>query len=398
MLKWQGFKFETRLNGKQLRKVRRFAGACRFVYNKALALCKDRYIRKEKYLGYVGLAALLPTWKQEFDWLSDVPAQALQQSLKDLDQAYINFFKKRANSPVFRKKSKRDSFRIPQGFEVDSANGRVKLPKLGWIRYRKSRDIEGKPKNITVSLGDGKIFISIQTEREVNQPLHPSTSVVGLDWGVKRFYTLSDGIYEEGLAPLKEFLPKLRQLQRRLSRKRRFSKNWQKAKARVAKIHTKIANIRKDFIHKATDEISKNHAVIFFEDLHTLRLSKSVKGTSEKPGKSVKAKSGLNRSILDASPYQMRRQLEYKTQWRGGLAFAVPPRNTSRRCPQCGFVSRENRKTQEKFVCVNCGFSSNADLVGAINIKEAGLALLACSQSSPELRASWQEPAEGICA
>jgi hypothetical protein len=117
------------------------------------------------------LAALLPAWKQEFGWPSDVPAQALQQSLKDLDQAYINFFKDRANSPVFRKKSKKDSFRIPQGFEVDSANGRVKLPKLGWIRYRKSRDMEGKPKNITVSLGNGKIFISIQTEREVNQPL-----------------------------------------------------------------------------------------------------------------------------------------------------------------------------------------------------------------------------------
>jgi putative transposase len=124
------------------------------------------------------LAALLPAWKQEFGWPSDVPAQALQQSLKDLDQAYINFFKDRANSPVFRKKSKKDSFRIPQGFEVASANGRVKLPKLVWIRYRKSRDMEGKPKNITVSLGNGKIFISIQTERQVNQPLHPSTSVV----------------------------------------------------------------------------------------------------------------------------------------------------------------------------------------------------------------------------
>ena len=112
--------------------MRRFAGACRFVYNNALALTKDRCTRKEKRLGYVGLAALLPAWKQEFGWPSDVPAQALQQSLKDLDQAYINFFKDRANSPVFRKKSKKDSFRIPQGFEVDSANGRVKLPKLGW--------------------------------------------------------------------------------------------------------------------------------------------------------------------------------------------------------------------------------------------------------------------------
>jgi putative transposase len=186
------------------------------------------------------LAALLPTWKQEFDWLSDVPAQALQQSLKDLDQAYINFFKKRANSPVFRKKSKRDSFRIPQGFEVDSANGRVKLPKLGWIRYRNSRDIEGKPKNITVTLGNGRAFISIQTERDVEQPLHPSTSVVGLGretllhpfgWHLRRWSCSLERVSAEAEA--------VTALQRRLSRKRRFSKNWQKAKARVAKIHTK---------------------------------------------------------------------------------------------------------------------------------------------------------------
>jgi putative transposase len=108
------------------------------------------------------LAALLPAWKQEFGWPSDVPAQALQQSLKDLDQAYINFFKDRANSPVFRKKSKKDSFRIPQGFEVDSANGRVKLPKLGWIRYRKSRDMEGKPKKIPCSEKDFSTYLKAE--------------------------------------------------------------------------------------------------------------------------------------------------------------------------------------------------------------------------------------------
>src|SRR5690348_9153955 len=397
MLRWQGFKFEMRLNGKQLRELRRFAGACRFVYNKALALNNERYVKKEKRLGYAALSALLPTWKQEYSWLSEAPAQALQQSLKDLEQAYANFFQKRAGFPALHKKGQNDSFRIPQDFEVDNENGRVKLPKCEWIRYRKSRDIEGKPKKITVTVRNEKAFVSIQTEREVDQPVHASTSVLGLDWGVKRFYTLSTGEYKESLSPLKVFLPKLKKSQRRLSYKRKFSKNWQKAKTRVAKLHTKIANFRKDFIHKVTNDLSKNHAVIFFEDLQVSNLSKSAKGTTANQGKkNVKAKSSLNRSILDASPHEMRRQLEYKMQWRGGLAIAVPPQNTSRRCPKCGHVSRENRKTQARFHCVSCGFSSNADWVGAVNIKEAGLALLACSQSSPEVRASWQEPTEGI--
>jgi putative transposase len=157
VLRRQGFKFETRLNGEQLRKVRGFAGACRFVYNKALALNNDRFDGKEKRLRYVDLAALLPAWKQDFSWLSDAPVQALQQSLKHLERAYTNYFQKRANCPTFRKKGKREAFRIPQDFEVDNANGRVKLPKLGWICYRKSREIEGKPKNITVTLRNGKV-------------------------------------------------------------------------------------------------------------------------------------------------------------------------------------------------------------------------------------------------
>jgi putative transposase len=127
-------------------------------------------------------------------------------------------------------------------------------------------------------------------------------------------------------------------------------------------------------------------------------MSKSARGSQEKHGKNVKRKSGLNRAVLDASPFELRRQLQYKRTWRGGLLVAVPPQNTSRRCPACGKVSAENRKTQEKFSCVQCGFTANADFVAAVNIKEAGLALLACSQSSAEVRPSCQEPTEGIRA
>jgi putative transposase len=144
VLRLQAFKFKLRPNGEQLRNLRQFAGSCRFVYNKALALNVERYDKKEKRLGYAGLYALLPNWKMEQEFLANVPAQALQQALKNLERAYTNFFQKRADVPKFKKKGQRESFRIPQGFEVDNQNGRIKLPKLGWVRYRKSQGILGE--------------------------------------------------------------------------------------------------------------------------------------------------------------------------------------------------------------------------------------------------------------
>ena len=176
MRRVQGYQFEAMPNGEQLRHLRRFAGSCRFVYNQALALNQNRYEAKEKRLGYADLCALLPQWKLAHPWLADTPAQALQQSLKDLERAYTNFVTKQADFPDFHKKGRKDSFRIPQGFQVDNQNGRIKLSKMGWMRYRKSREIAGTPKNVTVSLVNGKVFISIQTEREVETPMHPSES------------------------------------------------------------------------------------------------------------------------------------------------------------------------------------------------------------------------------
>jgi len=390
-LRLQAFKFELRPNGEQLRNLRQFAGSCRFVYNKALALNVERYEKKEKRLGYAGLCALLPNWKMEHEFLSNVPAQALQQSLKNLERAYTNFFQKRADFPKFKKKGQRESFRIPQGFEIDNQNGRIKLPKLGWMRYRKSQDILGEASNVTVSESCGKWYVSVQTEREVDTPQHPSTSAVGMDWGVVNFVTLSDGKVVEQCQPLKKFLPKLAKLQRRMARKKKFSKNWRKAKACITKLHMKVANIRKDFVHKVSNDISKNHVVVVIEDLQVKNISKSAT-------KKVAQKSGLNRSILDASPFELHRQLEYKTHWQGGLLVPVPPQNTSRKCPECGHVSADSRKSQAKFVCVECQFSAHADFVAAVNIREAGLASLACSQPSSDVRASCQEPTEGIPA
>jgi putative transposase len=151
--------------------MRRFAGSCRFVFNKALALQSERHAQGEKKLGYAGLKALTE-WKAQPEtlWLSDTPSQTLQQSLKNLERAYKNFFDKRADFPRFKKKGQSDSFRYPQGIKLDQSNNRICLPKLGWIRYRNSRDVPGTVKNATVGYSCGKWFVSIQTEREVEQP------------------------------------------------------------------------------------------------------------------------------------------------------------------------------------------------------------------------------------
>ena len=163
-----------------------------------------------------------------------------------------------------------------------------------------------------------------------------------------------------------------------MCRKEKFSSNWQKAKAKVQKIHSRIADIRRNHLHKASTAISKNHAMVCIEDLQIRNMSKSASGTVEAPGRNAKAKSGLNKSILDQGWYEFRRQLEYKLAWNGGILVTVPPQNTSRTCPECGYVSAENRQTQARFRCMNCGFEENADLVAAINILRAGLARIAC--------------------
>jgi putative transposase len=187
------------------------------------------------------------------------------------------------------------------------------------------------------------------------------------------------------LAPANSFQQhqaRLARCQRAMARKEKFSNNWKKAKAKVQKLHQKIGNIRRDYLHKATSTISKNHAIVCIEDLQVRNMSKSAAGTVEKPGCNVKAKAGLNRSILDQGWSEFRRQLEYKQAWSGGWLLAVPPQNTSRTCPKldCRHVSAENRRTQGRFVCAECGFTENADLVGAMNILAAGHAVLACGE------------------
>lgn len=371
MLRRQAFKFEIMPNGEQTRRINQFCGCSRFVFNRGLDWqnAQDNSVT----FSYTKISKLLPQWKKAFPWLEDCHSQVLQQSLKDLDRAFKNFFQKRSNFPKFKKKGVKERIRFPQGCKLEQHNNRLYLPKIGWVRYRNSRNVVGEIKNVTVSKKCGRFYVSIQTEYEVEISQHQGGEI-GIDMGIVRFATLSNGEYFEPLNAFKTYKGKLAKLQRQLKNKIKFSKNWQKLQAKIAKLHYKIANCRKDFLHKISTTISKNHAMIYIEDLQVSNMSKSAQGTVEAPGQNVKQKSGLNRAILDQGWAEFRRQLDYKSQWQGGVLVAVPPQNTSRTCPCCGHTDKENRPTQAKFECVECGYRNNADVVGAINILERGWA------------------------
>jgi putative transposase len=382
MKRRQAFKFELMPNGAQQRAMRRFAGCCRFVFNKALALQQSRYQSGERFMGYVAMAKQLTEWRNglETPWLKDAPVHPLQHALKDLERAYQNFFAGRTSFPRFRRKGSGESFRYPDAkeFAIDEGNSRIKLPKLGWIRYRNSRDILGTAKNITLRLSGGKCYASIQTEREVEPPCPTSSTAIGIDVGIARFATFSDGSFVAPLNSFKRHQQRLVRYQRRMSRKVKFSNNWKKAKIQVQKVHTHIANARRDFLHKATTAISKNHALVCIEDLQVKNMSRSAQGTREQPGQRVRQKAGLNRAILDQGWAEFRRQLHYKMEWTYGRLLAVPAHHTSQTCPrpECRHVAPANRRTQAQFLCVKCGHQADADVVGAINVLERGLALV----------------------
>jgi len=374
MKRIQAYRFELRPNGEQQRLMRQFAGCCRYVYNKALELQIQRHESGEKKLGYAELCKTLTKWKKEFPWLKESPAHPLQQKLKDLERAYLNFFQKRADFPQKKKKGKNDSFRYPEPKQIklDEQSSRIFLPKLGWIRYRKSRNTEGALKNVTLSLSADKWFVSVQTERETPNPIPTAETAIGIDMGITNFAALSDGTYLKPLNSFKKHEKRLAKYQRAMSRKQKFSSNWKKAKAKVSKLHSKIASVRRDYLHKSSTAISKNHAMVCMEDLKVKQMTRSKKGTG--------AKSKLNKAILDQGWFEFRRQLEYKLSWSGGLFIAVPPKNTSRMCHKCGHTHKENRVTQAKFHCMACGYTDNADHNAALNILAAGQAVSACGE------------------
>ncbi len=361
----------------------RYAGCCRFVWNKGLALQIDMIRSGKRCLPYTDMAGLLTAWKKEHPFLQEAPSQALQQRLMDLDKALREAFdpKNPKQFPRLKKKHKSvPSFRYPQGFAIDGS--RIYLPKFGWARFFRSCAITGVSKNVTVSRQGKHWYASVQTEQEVPDPVHMSDRSVGIDFGVARLITLSDGTYYEPRTSLKKMLRILAIAQRKLARMVKRSRNWQKQKRKIGELHVRVANVRRNHLHLISNEISKNHAVIAVEDLRVKNMTASAKGTKENPGKNVRQKAGLNRAILDQGWSEFKRQIEYKQLWRGGRIILVDPRNTSRECSSCGHTSPDNRQGQAHFHCGECGYTDNADVNAAKVVQSrAGLARVACGSN-----------------
>ena len=372
----KAFKFKLKPSSDHRQKMAQAAGCVRLVWNKSLAAIKESLEQKEGYKGYCAMASDLKDWKriEETKFLKLVHSQPLQQTLKDLDRALRDGFKKEKGFPKFKKKTHDKSFRYPQGVKVE--DDKVYLPKIGWMRFVKSKEIQGIIKNTTISFYCGHWYVSFQTEFEAEIPAHEGGEI-GIDMGIVSFATYSDQKTAISPRPFKKYENKLAKNQKALSRKKKGSHRWYKQLYKVQRIHKKIVDIRKDFLHKTSTTICKNHALIVLEDLKISNMSKSAKGDLNNPGRNVKAKSGLNKSILDQGWFEFKRQLEYKSTWAGGKIILVSPRNTSRECRVCHHIAKENRKTQAHFECVSCGHKENADVNASQNILAAGRAVIA---------------------
>lgn len=380
----KAYKFRIKLSQDQLLKLEQFAGCCRFIWNKALKMSLDRLNNKQYIVWYNESALWLKLWKQseEYGFLDDCHSQVLQQKLKDLDKAFKDGFDKKQplkRIPKFRKKGIHDSFRYPQGFKID--NKRIYLPKIGWVGFFKSQDILGTPKNITISRRGKHSYCSIQVEIELEKPTTTATSDIGIDMGINKFVAISNGEYVNPANMFRKLEKRLAKEQRKLSRKKKFSNNFHKQNKRIQHIHSKIANSRLDFLHKLSTTLSKNHALIAVEALKIKNMSKSAKGTVDGHGRNVKAKSGLNKSILDQGWGIFRTLLKYKLDWNGGIYIEVPPKHTSQKCNKCNTVDKGNRNASA-FECLNCGHKDNADINAAKNILVAGHAMVACGEGA----------------
>ena len=407
----KAYKFRLEPNAEQEVILNNLVGSARFVWNQVLAVSFEMFAKNE-FINATNLVNKIMDIKAnpEFAFLkTSSNAVSLQQKIRDLASAWSRFFdskvharlkenKKKPKKPKFfkladgteiqlrplmprfkRKSDGCDSIRLVQFDKYCRVEGnRVKLPNgVGFVKFRKSQDILGIIKNVTISKKSGHWYVSFGTERELEQnPIHPSKTAIGIDLGVSKLVTGSNGQCFKPKSSFKANQGKLAKLQRQLSRKVLFSQNWQKQNRKIQKLHHHIANIRHDYLHKVTTSISKSHAMIACEDLKVANMSKSASGTVENKGRQVKAKSGLNKSILDQGWGMMVNMLEYKQQWHGGLLIKVNPRYTSQTCFECKYVAKDNRQTQAKFECVKCGHSNNADINAARNILSAGHAAL----------------------
>lgn len=374
----KSFKFRLLTTPVQSKIFASWAGTCRFLFNLGL---EHRILSWSNYrlnVSYVDQANCLKEMKkvEGFEWISQTPAQLLQQSFKDLDRAFKNFFQLGRGFPSFKKKYQKDSFRFPdpKQFKIKKISkrcGAVFLPKIGIVKFINSRKIEGRIRNATVSKSGGHWDISFNCELEINVPQNEGPAL-GIDRGVVKTLAFSDGTTHQIPEKIKNLENRISVLQKRMSLKKKFSKNWNKFKRKLAAIHGTLSRIREDWLHKISHSITKNHSYVVIEDLKIKNMTRSAKGTLIEPGKNVAAKSGLNKAILRQGWHKFGVFLNYKCGWYGGHLDVVEPHYTSLECSQCGHRAKGNRPNQESFHCQSCGYKDNADINAAKTILTRG--------------------------
>ena len=343
-------------NDRQLTSFRKAAGCARVAANWALDEWKAQYAAGEKP-SEISLRRKLNSIKRaEFPWMSESSKNVPQQAIKNLGTAFTNFFKKRAKYPRYRKKGLHDSFRADGGpgtFEV--AGNSIRLPRIGWIRMRESLRLHGKLLSATVSRRAQRWYVSIQVEVQEAPFVRKNHGTVGVDLGVKTLATLSTGEHVEGPKPLKAARKRLRLLSKSVSRKKKGSKNREKAKAKLAKQHARVHFVRQDFLHKLTTSLVERFDVIAIENLNTKGMMRNHK---------------LARAISDMGFFEFRRQLEYKALWYG-TQIVVADRwfASSKTCSACGTVLEELSLSVREWTCPDCGAVHDRDVNAAINLK-----------------------------
>ena len=369
----RNYRNKLKPSAKQEHLFRQFAGVCRLVYN--LALEQRRTWEKSHGCNKHTACSDLKLLRSEFSFINEVSQTAQNQALMDLDKAFQNFFAGRASFPSPRKKFINDSFRfVGREITVEQLNKnwcRIKLPKIGWVKMRLSRPVEGQIRNATVKRDALGWHVSICTTREIEDQ-SAMQSATGIDRGVTVPVMTSEGEMFYLPDELQKVEKKRRKTQKIASRRQRGSKRYNKVQKRVSRLSAKCARIRDQWQHEVALNLSKRYGIVVLEDLKTKNMTRSAKGTLEEPGRMVKQKSGLNRSILNVGWHGLQMKLKYKLEERGGYLELVDPKHTSQQCSCCGTIDKNSRKSQDLFECQTCGSTMNADHNAAINILRRG--------------------------
>lgn len=355
-------KIELRCNNKQRTYFAKASGTARFAYNWALAQWQAQYQANKENPELPkpnqGLLRkqLNAIKREQFPWMLEVTKNAPQMAIIHLGEAFNRFFKGLAKHPRFKKKGVNDSFTLTNDqFRLDDSLSRIKIPNLGWVRLREPLRFHGKILSATVSRQADRWMVSVSVDTNNLDHLTPAENqgVVGVDLGVTTLATLSTGETVLGSKPLKTLLQRLKRLSRALSRKQKGSANRKKAQMQLARLHRRIANTRKDSLHKLTSDLTRRFHTIGIEDLN-------VKG--------MLSNGKLARSIADMGFHEFKRQLEYKAQMRGNyIVIADRWFPSSKTCSVCGAIKQDLTLKDRVFKC-ECGHCQDRDLNAAMNL------------------------------